>query len=47
MCVILHMSVITQFGDSALMRAASNGHTEVVVELVNAKANLDLQNAVC
>ena len=41
------MSVITQYGDSALIVAASNGHTEVVVELVKAKANLDLQNKVC
>ena len=45
MCVILHMSVITQYGDSALMKAASYGYTEVVVELV--KALLDLQNTVC
>ena len=42
MCVILHMSVITQDGDSALMKAAYRGKTEVVVELV-----LDLQNTVC
>ena len=39
-------SVITQSGETALMRAASGGHTEVVVELVKAKANLDLQNNV-
>ena len=37
-CVILHMSVITQLGYSA---------PEVVVELVKAKANLDLQDNVC
>ena len=43
--VILHMSVITQDGGSALMIAAS-GHTETVKELVKAKANLDLQNNV-
>ena len=47
LCVILHMSVITQGGKSALMKAASNGHTKVVVELVKAKANLNLQNEVC
>ena len=47
MCVILHMSVITQYGDSALMKAASYGYTEVVVELVKAGALLDLQNTVC
>ena len=39
-------SVITQSGDTALMIAARRGHTEVVVELVKAKANLDLQNNV-
>ena len=40
-------SVITQAGQTALMRAASGGYTEVVVELVKAKANLDLQDKVC
>ena len=44
--VILHMSVITQDGYSALMRAASDGYIEIVAELVKAKANLDLQNNV-
>ena len=44
--IILHMSVITQDGDSALMRAASDGRTETIKELVKAKANLDLQNNV-
>ena len=39
-------SVITQSGETALMIAASGGHTEVVVELVKAKANLDLQDKV-
>ena len=47
MCVILHMSVITQRGYSALMRAAEEGETEVVVELVKAGALLDLQDTVC
>ena len=48
MCVILHMmSVITQFDWSALIMAASGDHTGVVVELVKAKANLDLQDEVC
>ena len=42
--VILHMSVITQDGDSALMRAG--GCTEIVKELIKAKASLDLQNKV-
>ena len=41
------MSVITQNGYSALMRAAYRGRTEVVVELVKAGALLDLQNTVC
>ena len=40
-------SVITQSGDTALMRAVSKGQTKVVVELVKAKANLDLQDNVC
>ena len=43
---ILHMSVITQDGDTALVRAARRGRTEAVKELVKAKANLDLQNNV-
>ena len=47
MCVILHMSVITQWGDSALMWAAMGGKTEVVVELVKAGANVDVQDDVC
>ena len=47
MCVILHMSVITQRGVSALMFAAVRGKTEAVVELVKAGANVDMQNAVC
>ena len=47
MCVILHMSVITQDGYSALMAAAGLGKTETVVELVKAGANVDMQNEVC
>ena len=39
-------SVITQSGHTTLMKAASEGHTEVVVELVKAKANMDLQDNV-
>ena len=46
-CVILHMSVITQGGDTALMLAASDGKTESVVELVKAGANVDMQDKVC
>ena len=40
-------SVITQSGQTAMMRAARRGHTKVGVELVKAKANLDLQDDVC
>ena len=40
------MSVITQYGDSALMMAASEGRTEVVPLLLEAGANTDLQNKV-
>ena len=40
-------SVITQDGWSALIRAASEGHTKVVSEMVKANANLDLQDKVC
>ena len=36
----------SQDGDSALMRAASWGRTDVVVEMIKAKANLNLQNEV-
>ena len=47
--VSLHMSVITQNGDSALMMAARArrwGMTEVVPLLLKAGANTDLQNKV-
>ena len=49
MCTCTTSSVIAQDGGSALIRAASSrrGHTEVVVELVKARANLDLQDKVC
>ena len=46
-CVILRMSVITQRGYSALVWAAREGETEVVVELVKAGANVDVQDKVC
>ena len=46
-CVILHMSLITQDGLFALMVAAREGETEVVVELVKAGANVDMQTKVC
>ena len=41
------MSVITQDGDSALMDAATWGRTEVISLLLEAGANIDLQNKVC
>ena len=44
---MLHMSVITQSGDSALLWAVGYGHTDVVQQLVTAGANLDLQDEVC
>ena len=44
---MLHISVITQDGDSGLYWAAYRGDTEVIQQLVKAGANLDLQNKVC
>ena len=44
---VVHMSIITQDGYSALMFAAEEGKTEVVVELVKAGANVDMQTKVC
>ena len=41
------LSVTAQFGDTALIRAAREGNTDVVVELVRGGANLDLQDKVC
>ena len=44
--VSLHMSVITQYGDTALMMAVREGRTKVVSLLLKAGANVDLQNKV-
>ena len=44
--VSLHMSVITQRGQSPLMVAVRSGRTEVVPLLVEAGAALDLQDQV-
>ena len=44
--VSLHMSVITQDGDSALMMAVREGRTEIVTLLLKAGTNTDLQNKV-
>ena len=40
------ISVFTQDGDSALMMAIRNGRTEVVSLLIEAGANIHLQNKV-
>ena len=47
MYVILHMSVITQYGYSPLILAAEWGRTGAINELIKAGANLDLQDEVC
>ena len=48
MTILDLLSLISQNGYSALMAAAEEGKTDVVVELVKAGAiNLDLQNEVC
>ena len=44
--VSLHVSIITQSGDSLLVLAVRSGRTEVVSLLVEAGAALDLQNEV-
>ena len=44
--VSLYMSVITQWGDSALMMAVREDSTEVVSQLLEAGADTDLQNKV-
>ena len=44
--VRLHMSIISQDGLSALMAAAYEGHTEVVIQLLEAGANTDLHEKV-
>ena len=43
----MYMCINLQDGNSALMMAAREGHTAVVVELIKGGANLDLQNMVC
>ena len=44
--VSLHVSVVTQDGDSALMIAAREGKSKVISLLLKAGANIDLQNEV-
>ena len=41
-----HLTQSGETGQTALIKAAWWGHTEVVVELVKAKANMDLQTNV-
>ena len=41
-----YTSVITQIGDTVLMMAAGKGRTEVISLLLEAGANIDLQNKV-
>ena len=41
------LSVTAQSGETALILAAWQGKTDVVVELVRGGANLDLQSKVC
>ena len=43
---VYYIRLSSQDGDSALMKAAQKGNTEVVETLVKAGANLNLQNEV-
>ena len=45
-CVSYYTCLSSQDGDSALMKAAEWGYTEVVVKLIKAGANVNLQNKV-
>ena len=45
--VYMYPVYVFQYGDTAVMLAAENGHTDVVGLLIDAKADLDLQNKVC
>ena len=45
-CVSYYTCLSSQGGDSALMKAAYRGKTEVVVELIKAGVSLNLQNKV-
>ena len=45
--VSLHMSVITQYGFSPLMKAIREDMTDVVSLLLKAGANIHLQDIVC
>ena len=45
-CVSYYTCLSSQDGDTAVMKAAWNGRTEVVVELVRCGADLNMQNKV-
>ena len=45
-CVSYYTCLLTQGGDSALIKASWIGNIEVVVELIKAGAHLNLQNKV-
>ena len=45
-CVSYYTCLLSQYGDSALMRVATLGRTEVVKKLIDAGVNLNLQNKV-
>ena len=45
-CVSYYTCLSSQAGDSALIKAARWGKTEVAVELIKAGVNLNLQNKV-
>ena len=47
LCQSIHYFMISKDGDSALMLASRCGHTNVAMKLVEAGANLDLQDKVC
>lgn len=44
---ISYISAITQIGDTALINAAQEGETDIVIELLKAKPDLNMQNEVC
>ena len=45
-CVLYTCVIVTQSGDSALMKAARFGKIDIVRDLAGAGAQLDLQNMV-
>ena len=45
-CVSYYTCLSSQHGDSALMRAAWRGKTRVMLELIKAGVNMNLQNKV-